>query len=282
MAALPPRPGREGAEAHQEEMRTVRITRGSSRSARALLALAASLSVGACATKGDLRNVQLEIRALAARQDSLIEELRREARSTQDTLRGQSLQLFDFRGEIFRNLRGISESLTRLEALAGENQRGISGIRDQMANLRRSGGAAAAEGAEPVAGGMEPAGGDAESIYNTAVGLFNRGSLATARTAFQQFLQAYPGHRLAPDAHFYLADILVQEDRVDDALEAFLEIPQLFPTAAKVPDAMYRTALLQIELGRSADARATLERVVNTYPNSGVATLAREKLREIR
>lgn len=255
------------------------MMRGSSFTGRALLALAASLSLGGCATKGDLRNVQLEIRALAARQDSLMNELRRDARSTQDTLRGQSLQLYDFRGEIFRNLRGINESLTRLEALAGENQRGIAGIRDQMANVRRGGGVA--EG--PVAAGAgEPAAGDAESLYNTAVSLFNRGSLATARSAFQQFLQAFPGHRLAPDAHFYLADILVQENRVEDAMDAFLEIPQLFPTATKVPDAMYRTALLQIQLGRRADARATLERVVNTYPNSGVATLAREKLREIR
>jgi tol-pal system protein YbgF len=124
--------------------------------------------------------------------------------------------------------------------------------------------------------------GDAESIYNAAVAQFNRGSLATARTAFQQFLQAFPSHRLAPDAHFYLADILVQEDRVEDALDAFQEIPQLFPTASKVPDAMYRAALLQIELGHNADARTTLERVVNTYPGSGVATLARDKLREIR
>ena len=255
------------------------MMRGSSFSGRALLALAASLSLGGCATKGDLRNVQLEIRALAARQDSLIDQLRRDARSTQDTLRGQSLQLYDFRGEIFRNLSGINESLTRLEAMAGENQRGIAGIRDQMANVRRGGGVA--EGPE-AGGGGEPAAGDAESLYNTAVSLFNRGSLATARSAFQQFLQAFPGHRLAPDAHFYLADILVQENRVEDAMDAFLEIPQLFPTATKVPDAMYRTALLQIQLGRRADARATLERVVNTYPNSGVATLAREKLREIR
>ncbi len=250
--------------------------------ARFLSAAAAVSMLSGCATKGDLRNVQLEIRALAARQDSLLSELRRATLSTQDTLREQSLQLFDFRGQIFQHLRDINEGLTRLEALTGENQRGISGVRDEMANLRRAGGQPSVEGAAPgEEEGMAP-GGDAESIYNAAVGQFNRGSLATARTAFQQFLQAFPSHRLAPDAHYYLADILVQTDRIEDALDAFQEIPELFPTAAKVPDAMYRVALLQIELGRGEEARATLERVVNTYPGSGVATLAREKLREIR
>ncbi|MHB1194123.1 MAG: tol-pal system protein YbgF [Longimicrobiales bacterium] len=251
---------------------------------RLLLTVAAAVSVSGCATKGDLRNLRLEIQAMSARQDSLFSELRRETVSTQDTLRGATTQLFDFRGDIARHLAAMNESLTRLEALTGENQRGISGVRDQLANLRRTqSGQGVSEGA-PSAGVQEaaPGAGDAESIYNAAVTQFNRGSLATARTAFQQFLQAFPSHRLAPDAHFYLADILVQEDRIEDALDAFQEIPELFPTAPRVPDAMYRSALLQIELGRNADARATLERVVNTYPSSSVATLARDKLREIR
>lgn len=246
----------------------------------AAIALAAS---GGCATKGDLRNVQLEIRALSERQDSLMSELHQLTLTTQDTLREQSLQLFDFRGEIFRQLRDISESIVRLEALAGESQRGISGVRDQLANLRRGTAtqpeqeAAPPSGEEPVA-----TGGDAESIYGAAVGQFNRGSLAAARAAFQQFLQAFPSHRLAPDAHYYLADILVQEDRIEDALDAFLEIPEIFPTAAKVPDAWYRAALIQIELGRTDEARANLQRVINTFPDSGVATVARAKLEEIR
>lgn len=249
-----------------------------------LLTAAAVVMMGGCATKGDLRNLQLEIRGLALRQDSLMAELRRETLSTQDTIRGQSLQLFDFRGEIFRQLRDISDGLARVEAVSGENQRGISSVRDQIANLRRApaGQAGAEGGAPPATGSSMEAGGDAESIFNAGVAQFNRGSLPTARTAFQQFLRAFPGHRLAPDAHFFLADILVQEDRIEDALEAFREIPQLFPTAAKVPDAMYRMARLQVELGETSEARATLERIVNTYPGTGVAVLAEELLREIR
>jgi tol-pal system protein YbgF len=254
---------------------------------RLLFAAAAVAFLGGCATKGDLRSVQLEIRALAARQDSLMSRMSREMLNTQDTLRGQSVQLFDFRGEIFRQLRDISDGMSRLEALSGENQRGIAGVRDQLANLRRGpgGGTALPEGVDPMGvtdAGAQLAGGDAQSIYNAAVGQFNRGSLPTARTAFQQFLQAYPSHLLAPDAHYYLADILVQENRLEDALEEFQRIPETFPTATKVPEAMYRVAQLQIELGKVSDARATLERIVNTYPGTGVAVLAAEKLREIR
>lgn len=255
--------------------------------ARLACAAAAVALLGGCATKGDLRNVQLEIRALAARQDSLMSQLSRDMLSTQDTVRGQSLQLFDFRGELFRQLREINDGLSRLEALSGENQRGITGVRDQLANLRRTPGAGVVlpEGGNPT-GATDPdaqvGGGDPQANFNAAVGAFNRGSLATARAAFQQFLQTFPGNALEPDAHYFLADILVQENRIEDALEAFQRIPQTYPTATKVPDAMYRSALLQVELDKKSDARATLERIVNTYPGTGVAVLAAEKLREIR
>jgi tol-pal system protein YbgF len=246
--------------------------------------MAAALAVAGCATKGDMRNLQLEVRALAARQDSLMTQLRRETRSTQDTVRQQATQLFDFRGDLASTLRSISESLTRLEAISGENQRGIAGMRDQLANLRRG----AVSGPPSDAGmdtgeapGGETGGGDPRAMFDAGVAQFNRGSLAAARQALQSFLQAYPTHELAPDAHYYLADILYQQNQLQEALDAFNEIPELFPTAAKVPDALYRMGSIQLELGNTAEARATLQRVVNSYPDSDAATLAADKLRDI-
>lgn len=249
-----------------------------------LLTVAAAVSVLAgCATKSDIRDLQDELRALSARQDSLMAQLRVEMLNAQDTIRGQSAQLFDFRGELFRQLRDLAEGIDRVEALAGSNQSAMVGIRDQLANLRRlpaggqvePGGVAGEEGGEEVSG-------EAEEIYNAAMSQYNRGSLTTARAAFDSFLQTYPTHPLAPDVRYYLADILVQENRVEEALRGFREIPELFPTASKVPDAMYRSALLLIELEQTEEAVAVLERIVNTYPDTDVAELAGERLREIR
>jgi len=245
---------------------------------------AAAFALGGCATKSDIRDLQDELRALAARQDSLMAQLRIEMLNAQDTIRGQSAQLFDFRGELFRQLRELAEGVDRVEALAGSNQMAIASMRDQLANLRRipAGGAVSPGGLPGEEGAGAPVAGEAEEIYNAAMSQYNRGSLATARAAFESFLQTYPTHALAPDARFYLADIMVQENRVEEALEAFREIPELFPTAEKVPDALYRSALLLIELGQTNEARTVLERIVNTYPGTDVAGLAGERLREIR
>jgi tol-pal system protein YbgF len=243
--------------------------------------LGAALALGACATKSDIRLLQDELRALAARQDSLIGELRREARSTQDTLRTQSDQLFDFRGDIARQLQALAQGQLRLEALVGEVQRGL------VANTRRSGEANAAAvpdvagtarpGPETVAG----AGGGAEETYRVAREQHQRGSFSTAQRAYTQFLRDHPNHSLAPDAQFFLADVLEQQGRREDALAAFLEVQRLYPTAPRVPDALYRAAVLQRELGRIEDARATLQRIINTYPEASIAMMARDLLAEI-
>ena len=226
---------------------------------------------------------------MSARQDSLIMALRMETQQTQDTLRTQSNQMFDFRGDIARRLQQIEQSLTRLEALAGENQRGMASIRDQLANLRRgsvtstpSGG-----GGDPATGGNRDeslvggGGGNADQLYGVARQQLDRGSLNSAAQAFEQFISEHPEDPRVADAHFFLADILAQQGEPEEAMEAFQEIQELFPTHPRVPQALYRIALLHEEMGDLDEARTVLERIMNTYPDDLVSMLAREKLREI-
>jgi tol-pal system protein YbgF len=126
-----------------------------------------------------------------------------------------------------------------------------------------------------------PRAGGADDLYNAALTAFNRGNNTTARMAFERFLTAYPNHAMAPHAKYYLADILTQENRLDEAIDAFLEITELFPTAERVPFALYRIGVLYIELEDLEQGRIYLQRVVNTYPDSGAALVARERLEEI-
>jgi tol-pal system protein YbgF len=253
---------------------------------RVLATLAVAFASGGCAMKGDIRTLQDELRAVSARQDSLMAELRNETRQTQDTLRVQGDQMFDLRGDINRQLQMISESLVRLEAIAGENQRGLTAVRDQLANMRRMPVApmgapvqpdSAGAGGESLIGGA----GNPDELWGVAQAQYQRQSLNSAAAAFQQFIEEHPSDARVPNAHFFLADILVQQGRPDEALEAFEEIQALFPTHERVPEALYRIAELQLELGDTDAAKLTLERIVNTYPGSTMAMLARDKLEEI-
>ena len=254
----------------------------------------AALAFAGCATKGDLRNLQTEfrteMRSIAARQDSVLAALRLQNAVMQDTLRTQSDQLFDFRGQIATQLQAIAQGMARLEAISGENQRGITSIRDQLANVRRGGGMSAPPTPVMVdsaqAAGTSPetlpgTGGNAEQLYSVAREQHGRGSIATAQRAYEDFLEEYPNHALAPDARWFLAEVLVQQNRPEDAIEALQEIPTLFPTSTRVPDALFRIATLQVDLDDDDEARATLERLIASYPDASVTTLARELLEEL-
>ena len=50
---------------------------------RVMATLAVAVTFSGCAMKGDIRLLQEELRAIAARQDSLVTELRMEAQQTQ-------------------------------------------------------------------------------------------------------------------------------------------------------------------------------------------------------
>jgi len=258
--------------------------------ARVLAITAVAVTLSGCAMKGDIRLLQAEIRVMSARQDSLMAELRADARTAQDTLvQAQSDQMFDFRGDVSRQLQQISQSLVRLEAIAGENQRGLSSVRDQLANIRRMPTTATqrpvSTDSTGIGGGSESlvAGGttNPDELWDVAQNQYVRGSLNSAAGAFRQFIAEHPNELRVSDAHFFLADILAQQDRPEDALEAFQEVQELFPTAVRVPDALYRIAVLQEELDDVDAAKATLERIMNTYPDAPIAMLARDKLREL-
>lgn len=251
------------------------------------VALLLGLTISGCATKGDLRDVQDEIRALAAQQRAALEELSGLNMAVQDTLGRQSDQIFETRGETNRRLQQLQQELLTIQELLRMNQQSLMTIRDLLESQRPGGLSTMRTDTEPGQRmevdfvPTEDRAGGAQDMYNAALTQFNNGSLNTARRAFQQFLRDFPTHALAPDAHYYLADILVQEDRPEEGIQAFLRIPELFPTAARVPEAYYRVGVTYIQLDRLDDARVYLERVVNSYPESDSAPAARERLAEI-
>ncbi|MEM7416403.1 MAG: tetratricopeptide repeat protein [Gemmatimonadota bacterium] len=255
--------------------------------ARVLSVLAVSVVSGGCAMKGDIRLLQEELRQVAARQDSLMAEIRAETLQTQDTLRTQGDQMFDLRGDLNRQLQQINQRLQRIEALAGENQRGLTGIRDQLANLRRApAGGGMPTGMPQDGAGQEVVGGEsliggADELWEVASSAVQRGSVNTAGTAFRDFISEYPEDPRVPRAQFILADVLFQQDQPEDALAAFQEIASLYPTNDIVPETLYRVGTIQVELDDLDGARATFERIINTYPGHMMSMLARDELEEI-
>lgn len=259
--------------------------------ARRLVVLASLLPLGACATKRDLRDLQTEIRANAARQDSIYIALDRLIRSTRDSVMVYSDAVFNFRGDINNRLQIMEDQLLRLGELTGQSQRSLAGLRDQIETQRRveatrppptipqrdSTQAAEGEVDRTFAGVQE----SAEEMYNAALEQFNRGSFNVAGMAFRRFLEQYPTHALASKAHLKVGELMTQSNDLEGAAAEYLKVRERFPNSPDVPEALYRAGALYLEMENFPRARQYLEQVVNTYPDHAVAQLAQDRLSDI-
>lgn len=239
-----------------------------------LLVAVLLIPLAGCATKADVRDLQGEIRELSQRQEALMRELRAEQRAQGDTLGALSERSRQHQLQLNRQLRDMEDQLIRVQELAGISQQELAALRDQME--RRPQQDLFGPGATDPGGG-----GEAREIYEEAMTQYRRGSLTAARFGLEDVVESFPSHPLAPSARYFLADIMAQQDELEDAIRAFLRIPEFHPDAERVPYALYRVGLLHQELGNRSEAREALERVVNTWPDTEVADMARRALAEL-
>ena len=66
------------------------------------------------------------------------------------------------------------------------------------------------------------------------------------------------------------------------SLEAFQTLLKKYPDSQKAPDALLKTGYCQYEMKQWDVAEATLNRVVQKYPDTTVARLAQGRLRALK
>ena len=238
------------------------------------------------------------MRALSARQDSAFAAVQRSVdegnRAAMDSIGALWELVFNLRGDFNRGLSEIQRQQDNLRELLGANQHMLDQLGDEMdvqwkqleqriASRVVVEGDSIEGGVVEVADPAEPQGmaEEEKALFDQAVLNLDRGLNTSALRGFTTFLDQYPRSELAPAAHLHKGELLTIEDRRDEAIAAYLEVPRMFPTSDRIPEALYRAGVLSIELEDFDRAREYLERVINTYPDHGLAEQAREKLDEI-
>ena len=104
--------------------------------------------------------------------------------------------------------------------------------------------------------------------FNAAVDAYRAGQYAQAEEQFKAFLAANAGHRLAPDAIFYLGETYFQRSRPREAAEQYLKLSTDFSKSARAPEGMLRLGQSLAMLGSNEQACATLAEVGKRYPTA--------------
>lgn len=265
------------------------------RAAAAVLMPVLLLTAGACATGQDVADVRAELRVLAARQDSafraLMASVARGNERAMDSLAALTGELFEFRGDVNSRLVAIREQQLRMGELAGQSQRSLESLRQDVSAQRREMARqqAAREAAEAESGGAEeeaepePPAPDPEigrQNYQALVQHLDRGNFVIAKQGLAGFVEEFPNHEFTPAAYLHLGELAAQDDLLNEAVAHYLRIPELFPTADVVPDALYRAGALFLEMDDCDRTREHWGRLVESYAEHRLAARARERLQE--
>ena len=124
-------------------------------------------------------------------------------------------------------------------------------------------------------------GGEGEKSYVEGYALFNSGDYPAAEKAFQDFLARAPESDLADDAQYWIGECFFSLKDHRRAILEFRKVVDQYPFGNRVPHAFLKIGLSYLALGDRDRAAENLETVVQAFPKSDVATVARAALDEI-
>lgn len=248
--------------------------------------------VAGCALKGDVRKVELQVQALqadlaksdaarAAERDTILAAVR----IVQQALAVQQAYLVQLRGDLRTELLAVQQQLVAVQELTGQSQQRITELRSRIEARAQQpdpglpagpGGAGA-----PVGPSGNPAGPGPDQMYDVSLQQYRRGSLATARLGFREFLRVFPTHERAPDALFYIGESF-EQSAPDSAAAVYDQLVRAHPNSARAPSALYKLGLLAEQRSDRAAARSYYSRVIAGYPRSPEADLARQNQQRLR
>ena len=125
---------------------------------------------------------------------------------------------------------------------------------------------------------------DERAAYMAARDMLYASKFEDARKAFEKYLTDYPQGQFRDFSHFWLGEAWRSIEKPDraKAMEQFRIVIERFPDSSRVPSAMYRLAVLEAESGKPAEARVTLNRIIQQFPTSSEAGYAKTMLEQLK
>ena len=132
-------------------------------------------------------------------------------------------------------------------------------------------------GAVP-ASGAGPQAPPPRELYSASYADFARGNYDLAIQGFQEYLKNYADSELADNAQYWIGESHYGKQKFSEAVDAWDTLLRSYPSSDKLPDARVKKGMALEKLGRRTQALLEYRYVVDRYPNSPAARLAREKL----
>jgi tol-pal system protein YbgF len=122
------------------------------------------------------------------------------------------------------------------------------------------------------------AGATLEDTFSTAYADFTKGNYSLAIAGFQEFLKRFPGSELADNAQFWIGESSFSQGDFETAAAQYEQVIQKYPKGDRVPAALLKKGICLTELNRTPEGVIVLQKLIQTFPSSEEAALARDRL----
>lgn len=99
---------------------------------------------------------------------------------------------------------------------------------------------------------------------------------------FRKFIATFPDSQYAPNAHYWLGQLLFNKGSYTDAKGPFERVVNFYPDSNKRSDALYKLGSIAVKTNNQTDAKMLFQRVISEYPDSTSAKLAASRMKNLQ
>ena len=238
-----------------------------------------------------VQNLQKTVDTQTAVLKTLVEQ-------SNDNVNSMKAVVTDLRGSMQQNLASTNARFdtmaTQMQALSeslDEAKARLSKLGEQMAQMQNilttlptqttpaPGAAPGTPGAPPTT--AAPPVPDADSLYSQGLTNYNSGQWDLAIQAFQDYLKYYKDTDRASNAQFYIGECYYSQGDYNKAIQAYDLCSEKYPTGNKAPAAQLKKGFALLALDQKAAGSRELRSLIQRFPDSHEADLARQRLKKL-
>ncbi len=115
-------------------------------------------------------------------------------------------------------------------------------------------------------------------LYSQAYADYARGNYDLAIQGFSEYIRQFPSTDFTDNAQYWVGESLYGKKLFAEAVEAWNTLFRDYPSSDKLPDARVKKGMALERLGRRSQALVEYRYVIDRFPNSPAARIARERL----
>lgn len=244
---------------------------------------------GCLVTERDLQ-MQRDVMELTRRLDGMERNLKLVQEETSGGVKARFDNLTRTQAELQAGLDGLRVDIHGVQGRFDDLNRGNAALRQdlsmqrdefrlQLADLGKR--LELLEQSAPVAEAGTPPGESADELYEKALQTIrDTQDFAGGRELMSTFLRRYPTDPRAANAAYWIGETYYAEKAYDKAILQFEEVAQKYHDDPKVAAALFKQALAFDALNDRKSAKLVLKKVIEGFPLSEQAKMAKEKLKQ--